>query len=179
MEGKLIKQEDGYYALYNTEGIFISDVNGGSVANRLSNKNCESVNNGYDLDELAFQSSMSDVKEHSDMYRYLAMRFFKEGFQKAVEILGDKKFSEEDVKKRVELVKEQFRKDVDAYGKPKKIMSTLDTIHQSLQQTEWNVEIEIEPYHDGDFIDDGKTYIIEAKLRPRLDVDGCLILKRK
>jgi len=37
----------------------------------------------------------------------------------------------------------------------------------------------MEPYHDGDFINDGKTHIIEAKLRYRLDSDGCLILKRK
>lgn len=176
MEGKLIKQEDGYYALYNTEGIFISDVNGGSVANRLSNKNCQAIDNGYDLDEL-IKKEITDGKLHPNdgAKKEGIMR----GIQLALKILGDKKFSEEDVKKRVELVKEQFRKDVDTYGKPKKIMSTLDTIHQSLQQTEWDVEIEIEPYHDGDFIDDGKTHIIEAKLRPRLDVDGCLILKRK
>jgi len=40
----------------------------------------------------------------------------------------------------------------------------------------------MEPYavcDFGDFINDGKTHIIETKLRPQLDSDGCLILKRK
>jgi hypothetical protein len=36
----------------------------------------------------------------------------------------------------------------------------------------------MEPYHDGEFIDDGKTHIVEPKWRPELDADGCLILKR-
>lgn len=186
MEGKLIKQEKEYYSLYTNKGIFISDVNGGSLANRLSLKNCEAIANGYDLDDLAEEESKKrhDWNKHrdTDIYNELVREdaeLIKIGFQKAIEIFDGKKFSEDDIKKRVEVVKEQFRKDVDSYGKPKKIMSTLDTIHQSLEQNEWDVIVEMEPYHDGDFINDGKTHIIEAKLRPRLDVDGCLILKRK
>ena len=58
----------------------------------------------------------------------------------------------------------------------------IDSYIKSLQQTEWDVEIEMEPYavcDFEDFINDGKTHIIETKLRPRLDADGCLILRRK
>ena len=43
---------------------------------------------------------------------------------------------------------------------------------------EWDVEIEMDPYYDGEFIDDGKTHIIEPKWKPRLDPNDCLILKR-
>jgi hypothetical protein len=46
------------------------------------------------------------------------------------------------------------------------------------KQTEWDVEIEMEPYHDGEFVDDGKTHIFEPKWKPLLDENGCLILKR-
>ncbi len=51
-------------------------------------------------------------------------------------------------------------------------------IIKSIKQTEWIVEIEMEPYHDGNFVDDGHTHIIEVKSRPALDDDGCIILKR-
>jgi hypothetical protein len=46
------------------------------------------------------------------------------------------------------------------------------------KKTEWDVEIEMEPYHDGEFVDDGKTHIFEPKLKTLLDENGCLILKR-
>jgi hypothetical protein len=39
---------------------------------------------------------------------------------------------------------------------------------------EWDVEIELEPY--GDFVDDGNTHVISV--RPKLDPDGCVILRR-
>jgi hypothetical protein len=42
----------------------------------------------------------------------------------------------------------------------------------------WDVEIEMEPYYDGEFIDDGKTHIVEPKWRPKFDANDCLILKR-
>jgi hypothetical protein len=102
MEGKLFKMVEGYTlsltgSIDDLYAISDKQLAEDHKLHNLSLKNCEAIANGYDLDELAFQSSMSDVKEHSDMYRYLAMRFFKEGFQKALEILGDKKFSEEEV----------------------------------------------------------------------------------
>jgi hypothetical protein len=43
-------------------------------------------------------------------------------------------YSQEDIKKEIERVKEQFRKDVDSYGKPKKLMSSLDSILTSLNK---------------------------------------------
>jgi hypothetical protein len=52
------------------------------------------------------------------------------------------------------------------------------TWKEQFENFEWDVEIEMEPYHDGEFIDDGKTHVVEPKWRPALDADGCLILKR-
>ena len=167
MEGKLIKQEDGYYALYNAEGIFISDVNGGSLANRLSLKNCQAIENGYDLDELAGEYANKELNveltsKAGNFYGFSSS--FKEGFQKALEILGDKKFSEEDVKKTLYL-KNGFDKDGFSFYKSD------EEIIQSLQQTEWNVEIEQELIQS--------SIEGEAIWKLKLDTDGCLILKRK
>ena len=51
-----------------------------------------------------------------------------DGFIEGYEHKNKKMYSQEDIKKEIERVKEQFRKDVDSYGKPKKLMSSLDSI---------------------------------------------------
>ena len=169
MEGKLIKQEDGYYALYNAEGIFIRDVNGGSVANRLSLKNCQAIANGYDLDEL-----FDEVDESID-YQEFDFSSFKLGFKKALEILGDKKFSEDDLREAIS----QTRKGM-LYNKQYE-----DEHIQSLQQTEWDVEIKTEKVIDETKIvgaikgvKGSGNKITTYKSVPKLDEDGCLILRR-
>jgi hypothetical protein len=95
---------------------------------------------------------------------------------------------------KAQLVKRQDRFDLYNELDGSKIASTLpnpmgklsiancESVFQSIQTNEFDVEIEMEPYIVGgneDFIGDGETHIIETKLRPQLDVDGCLILKRK
>ena len=168
MEGKLVKLGEDDYILH---------VNNKPFAYKsLSLKNCQAIERGYDLDELAREACNITDPLRLDSQKYKQDPYFKigfnKGFQKALEILGDKKFSEEDVKKTLYL-KNGFDKDGFSFYKSD------EEIIQSLQQTEWDVVIEMEAYHDGDFINDGKTHIIEAKLRYRLDSDGCLILKRK
>jgi len=49
------------------------------------------------------------------------------------------------------------------------------------QQTEWDVEIEMEMYDDPDFtVNLNREMRLTPKIlhRPKLDADGCLILKR-
>jgi len=45
---------------------------------------------------------------------------------------------------------------------------------QSLQQTEWDVEIEME------FVEEEQTgtHLVWGRATPKLDADGCLILKK-
>ena len=191
MEAKLIKTYTGNFVLQTNEGIISGTLEPTKFKYKLSLKNCQAVENGYDLEYL--------VKHYVYCKYWGTSRIeqaYADGFNQALEILGDKKFSEDDVKKRVELVKEQFRKDVDAYGKPKKIMSTLDTIHQSLQQTEWDVEIVMEKIQSRLYIEPHKEEEYKSKpielqhpyttnpdeiweYKPKFDSEGCLILKRK
>ena len=177
MEGKLIKQEDGYYALYNAEGIFISDVNGGSVTNRLSLKNCQEIENGYDLDKLAL-----------DYYKLVFgnTKSYKDGFQKALEILGDKKFSEKDVISMIE--------------KSRETGLTAEYLMLTKQQTEWDVVVEMDIDNpcpkcgEKDNVHGNYDYsnitrpLINTLCNecgtyfspiPKLDADGCIVLKRK
>jgi hypothetical protein len=87
----------------------------------LSLKNCQAIELGYDLDELANEKYpiqntgtmfMPNTHEVNNVFR---QEGFKAGFQKALELMGDKKYSEEDVRKAIlfgqgmELWKEEFQ----------------------------------------------------------------------
>jgi hypothetical protein len=93
---KLIKRTNGRYDLYSDD---INQIN--TIAStqhelnvsKLSIRNCESISNGYDLDELAKEYSKG--KSSSNVFREAHEEDFKKGFQKALELLVDKKFSED------------------------------------------------------------------------------------
>jgi hypothetical protein len=145
---------------------------------KLSLKNCQAIELGYDLNELAMGY---------DLYEKInfvgQMRAYKEGFQKALEILGDKKFSEEDVIKAIEIARNgSMQEQHNGYGRPTESRFVLDNlpsdeIIQSLQQTEWDVEIEMEcldPNCDGI----NKKGVCIHGDKPKLDSNGYLILKK-
>ena len=147
MEAKLIKNELPYgYFLYDEKGDLIASTIKGYKKQPLSIKNCEAIANGYDLDELADEFSRKFPND-SEPIRYAS---FIIGFQKALSILGDKKFSERDVKIAYN------RGSYDDRLNNKKLFSD-DKYIKSLQQTEW--EVSCNP---------------DVK-----DADGNLILKRK
>ena len=151
MEGKLIKSPNGEHYYLTVDGKIFAEIGGHplkSINQALSLKNCEAVKNGYDLEDLAIK--------HFGRFGIGLERAecFKAGFQKALEILSDKKFSEKDVRKAIDIA---WRNEDS---------NKIDII-QSLQQTEWEVEIVME--EDTDIFN----------VCPKLDADGCLILKRK
>jgi len=153
MKAKLIKTE-GSYILKDglLQVIGIDDENLKERLNcnyLLSTKNCQAIERGYDLDELAKENAKHYPNNISQEYINSVVSF-KDGFQKALEILGDKKFSEENLLKAFtiglfsEFEKANYTKEYDEFLK-------------SLQQTEWEV-----------------TFNPDEK-----DSDGCLILKLK
>ena len=166
MEAKLIKKNEIFY-LYVDESWSIASTDAKDNRDKkLSLKNCQAIELGYDLDELALYAYKPETSiNHSAMYKYLAIRFFKEGFQKALEILGDKKFSEGDME-------EAFADGQLNQLHNQKYFSGSKAYIQSLQQTEWDVEIVMEYV--------GKIKLNKLhEMKPKLDADGCLILKRK
>lgn len=159
MQGRL-KKIGNEYKLYAQDDSCIA-TSWYSPYQRLSKNNCQAIENGYDLDELAKEASDGLIENH---IWAISMTFFKAGFQKALELLGDKKFSEEDILKAI-----AFGWDYE--GRSKEEMLKIHNVNldyndsyvedtqkyiQSLQQTEWDVS----------FNPDEK------------DSEGCLILKR-
>ena len=166
MNAELVKRQDRW-DLYGEDGSKIAS-SAENPLKRLSLKNCEAIENGYDLDELAEKEVSylpNSVKLEAELE---CIEIYKEGFQKALEILGDKKFSKN--KLLVDFV--YFLNDRH-FNKYMVDTDEVDLYLESLQQTEWDVEIVMETcqvmvqYGDMEFQDFQK-----------LDADGCLILKR-
>ena len=153
MNEQLVKREDRY-DLYDSDGHKIASTLDGA-GNKLSLKNCLSIERGYDLEELAkTEYPIGEVwNEEEALIRELA---FKKGFQKALELMGDKKFSEEQLREAFLHVQNE---------------PTFDVFKQSLQQNEWDVEIETVPA----LSNNGNVYYGDI---PKLDDEGCLILKK-
>ena len=157
MEGKLIKVENGYV-------LMVDNIMHATDNDKLSLKNCEAIENGYDLDELVKEQYPIDEPS------------FKRGFKLALEILGDKKYNE--------YVKFMFQFGFNLDNPMSR--NEYDAHIQSLQQTEWDIEIEMEKVKDETKIigsvkgvKGSGHKITTYKSVPKLDADGCLILKRK
>jgi hypothetical protein len=148
MKGKLIKT-DVNFLLEDDKGVVIASTSLNKEGLSLSQKNCQAIENGYGLDELAMGY---DLYENINFVGQ--MRAYKAGFQKALEILGDKKFSEEDMRMAFFHVQNE---------------PTFDEFIQSLQQTEWDVEVVMVPAMSNN----GNVYYGDI---PKLDENGCLIL---
>lgn len=179
----ILSKEAGGYDLYriNEEGKRVTFASTQDYKQKLSLKNCQAIENGYDLDEL-----INNILPKNGTTGNISERigFFK-GFQKALETLSYKKFSEEDMKRawlggtnagaEFESMRDYDSEDDNepfefAEESEKKFI-------QSLQQTEWEVEVEmqcIDPNCDGI---NRKGECIPGD-KPKLDADGCLILKR-
>lgn len=184
------------------EGDAIYNIAGIEPFYKLSLKNCQSIELGYDLDNcvdyfekgklyiqqdgviilagengnngIIIQDPLGTrgVGHYSDEWNPKAFCEFK---QKALELMGDKKFSEEDMKSFAQNYYREIRENTSNLLWNQLADKCLKEHIQSLQQSEWLVEIEmekIEPYKDK--IGNVRT----EKTFPKLDADGCLILKR-
>lgn len=175
LEGKLIKHGHSYALKIGEKLVAFAhpgDFTNDNIIGELSLTNCQAIERGYDLDELA-------KREYLDGYdtTKLCRTCFKDGFQKALEILGDKKFTEDDVRRAMTHALRQYHYGA-LYACQDGNHPTIDNFIQSLQQTEWDVEIEMEgplvyPANLPRLGEERPTY------RPKLDQNGCLILKRK
>ena len=187
MKGKLNKQGDRW-VLYNEDSSKIA-LSTESPFYKLSLKNCEAIANGYDLDEIRkladedFESELGDGPTNNESINSMLKKSNANGaewgFQKAIELKGNKKYADDDI--------------VDAYMaghiRGMSINMGEDNIHpicseylNSLQQTEWDVEIVMDKdcYSSAGRCD--KLIMVDCIICTPVtylkDVDGCLILKR-
>ena len=174
MKAKLIKTIDGYELF--TQGFLKSSTNHGLIESlnieegpiryKLSLRNCQAIERGYDLDELISESNTSHLALFtSDSHELMYDEGYKAGFQKALELISDKKFSEADVINIAEYVR------VASQSSPSVRTKYLLAEYQSQQQDEWDVEVVMVPAMSNN----GNVYYGDI---PKLDSGGCLTLKR-
>lgn len=188
-----LELSDGYYAIASSH-----HIDGVEGLHKLSLSNCQAIERGYDLNELAeewvFETNAHKWSNNDDTAgdNYGS---FKAGFQKALEILCDKKFSEDDVRLMLidmarfiatKEMRDDWYFDVDAFFRKRDFF--IDKQIQSLQQTEFDIVIEMEDMYDCgssmcrngcqsmDKFGEGCSGHSSV---PKLDQNGCLILKRK
>jgi hypothetical protein len=173
---KLRKVNNEFYSLYDSDGDIVASNNPKTpTTKKLSLKNCQAIENGYDLDEIKRKLFYGFDGQPSSF----TTAAVEQTIRIMIEILGDKKFSEFDITKAFEYGWNQRHFDkTDEY----ELRGIQKRFIQSLQQTEWDVEIEMEnslcngyKNHPDNVI----GFIAEYKSVPKLDADGCLILKRK
>lgn len=188
IKAKLYKTEKSNYILTDPskgtydKGFLIGNSIESDV-NKLSTKNCEGIANGYDLEELAEDWCMKPENNWSNNNNEVGDNYgsYKEGFQKALEIHSGKKFSELDKKidSMVDFAKNHFT--TEAYDTIQMFVVNLKANIQKIQQqTEWDVEIEMEcpQCQEWGYISECRNNCNNKFLQPKLDSDGCLILKR-
>jgi hypothetical protein len=179
MKAKLSKLVVGVgYRLDDENGNLIAATLLGSKT-KLSIKNCETIERGYDLEELAIDYANGELSKEftskvGNFYGFSSS--YIEGFKKALELNKDKVFTLEDMKNFIQFLKLKYNARQFYIGKDNEDMVYEFT--QSLQHpTEIAVEVEMEcldPNCDGvnrkgDCISTGK---------PKLDENNCIILKR-
>ena len=164
MKGKLNKRDNDYW-LYNEYGETIAS-SWGVDGKKLSYQNCNEIFGIVDVEKLAIGY---------DLYEKINFvgqtRAYKAGFNKAMELNKDKVFTLEDMRKAMDWIMTQY---FEFHEQP----STGRREHylQLLQQP-IAIEVEIETETKvWEFISNGEFESFE--IIPKLDSNGCLILKK-
>ena len=176
MEVKLYKVLEHYHLYYGDKAIATTIVGNPMLLPNLSLKNCQEIERGYDLDELVSDIVKTIVPDDrgKDIWYGTSMAVGKQCFQKSLEVNDDKRFTLEDM--------------MNCWNKALKFQDHKETLGehiQSLQRTEWDVEVEMICPHPMDTYRCGLQYGCDGdgcnhpNQVPYLDTDGCLILKRK
>jgi hypothetical protein len=184
MKAKLFKK-DNDYCLYNESGETIAASWANVTGKKLSQSNCDEIFGAIDVEKLADDSSQEFLIKpiESPIFTF----GYEEGFEKAMELNKDKVFTLEDMKNAIRMARRMNSSegefDIDAL-KPYSVEDFYKNsvnkysdyeIMQSLQQpTEIEVEVVMETISDGL---DEMAQPQYAKV-PKLDSEGCLILKK-
>lgn len=185
MEAKLIKHGHSYALVLNKKLVAFAhpdDFSKNNTIGKLCIDNCQAIERNFDLVDHAIAYA-GDKGHYLDPHGFSEKQMglwegYIDGFEQALKLMGNKKFSEDDVREAIVKARETVRGE---------FLYSDKSIIQSLQQTEWLVEVvEIE---DGEFYDKTqgepprqfRTQHNKHFDAPtaKLDPEGCLILKRR
>jgi hypothetical protein len=182
MKAKLIKTENGY-GLEDVGIIaFYSSKRPVHKHYKLSKQNCDEIFGVVDVEKLINEADTAHLNQYtSDSHELMFDEGFKMGFNKAMELNKDKRFTLDDMHKMFylgSLLQTDLKSGKLEY-KPKGEVFN-DYIQPLQQPKEIEVEIKMEPCFYDDSLGGFSTSYTEDKPKeqPKLDSDGCLILKK-
>jgi hypothetical protein len=170
MKAKLIKTESGYnlftqgFLKGSTEIDLVNQLNieEGNIRYHLSKQNCDKIFGVVDVIDVVYKQVRNGFDGVIDSF---TEAFAKECINKAMELMGDKIFTLDDIHTVFIMGREGMEDKMNRY---------VTRIHEP---TEWDVEIEMEcldPNCDGI----NKKGVCIPGDKPKLDENGCLILKK-
>jgi hypothetical protein len=186
MTATLIKKADGWYNLYQDK-IGIGSTHSELQGYKLSKQNCDEIFGVVDVEKLA-EYSVQEVKEsNADFYlRDVYKEFFKEVFNKAMELNEDKLFTRDDVISAIVHHTYLLHNDGKGYDDGDTNDNRIDYVITALKQPPTEIEVEVEMETKKQLVngyenqpDNVVGFVAKHKyiLVPKLDADGCLILK--
>ncbi len=167
----LLKKIGEEYKLYAEDDSCIATTQE-SPYKRLAKDNCDEIFGVVDVEKLADEYIVIKPK-HREHEHNLAVSAYIEGFNKAMELNKDKLFTLEQFKQAIVWGYDKSTENIYLSRLP------VDEFIQSLQQpTEIEVEIEMENYVK--YVPKSlETVYPTGGVRPKLDENDCLILKKK
>jgi hypothetical protein len=177
MKAKL-KKENSQYNLY-LDNDMIASTYPYQNQKMLSKQNCDDIFGVVDVEKLAkMHHKLQYIEAYNPDIEPYVVADYTAGFNKAMELNKDKQFTLEDIKKAMNYMFEQtvvFGNKVSALD--------VDRFIQSLQQpTEIEVVIEMEDTFEKTseiYVDEvGSGNFFSHSKKPKLDSEGCLVLKR-
>jgi hypothetical protein len=177
MEGKLNKYKNEYilsaisngWTIGSTDHEYVSNHKGEQIVYKLSKQNCDELFGVVDVEKLA-ENHPLDVSNASHGFGIKDGIVY--GFNKAMELNKDKVFTLEDMYDAVMLgvcFEDSGIQGISTYEELKEL-----AIKRALKPTEIEVEIEVTKSDDIKSVEKDWYKIGE----PKLDENGCLILKR-
>jgi hypothetical protein len=175
MKATLIKRENHYDLFEGTRFISTTECEDGTV-NKLSKQNCDEIFGVVDVEKLEIECIKNTINQEtgSDIHRLSVGLGFKKGFNKAMELQKDKLFTLEQV---LDAFYAGWISKDKTYPEAQKSYKGYLERHV-MQPTEIEVEIEMQSYlHIGEVVDESYPKDFPTSI-PKLDKNGCLILKK-
>jgi hypothetical protein len=190
MKAKLIKKDDGYNltteqpqgrlleATCSPSQQLILNKSGDSTKYKLSKQNCDELFGVVDVEKLAEEYAITAHDIMDEPYQNGLFYGFMAGFNKSMELNKDKVFTLEDIYDAVMLgvcFEDNGIKGISTYEELKEL-----AVKRASKPTEIEVEIIMSPCYYDTSLGGFSTSYTEGKPieEPKLDKDGCMILKR-
>lgn len=178
MKATLIKKAEGWYNLYQ-DNIGIGSTHAELQGYKVSKQNCDEMFGVIDVEKLAQDYAKSQCEDLHDELGKTGAEWgwetaldFKNGFKKARELSQDKQFTLEDMKMAIELARETARRD--------EFLHSENSIIQQISEQAKKIDVEIEMEEYVKYVPKipGNTVYPDRGVKPKLDENGCLRLKK-